>query len=454
MRQGRSICRWPQLVAKQLSTNTHQCDLDPETRIKHPAYNEPPACSSPSAIPSVLPSLRAVLGLHGTIGVPESCAWELVRLANRAIHGAYFDDYYSILVPVLPTLSESPSYMHAWLALGAILLTQRVPDGHWAQIALQCHTKAIRGLCRHICSSDIPDEWAACTVVLLHIFERYGGAQQIPSDAHVKSIRTVFLRRFNHFPPTTTHQLLLLSSLIYRVAVINIFRPLSIDEPKEYHCLDGPVNIWTSSQASSGLWQHSLWIGLTPQVFNLVFKLSTLVRLAPLNTQWLMELDRLENEVAKFNDYLTLLSLELPNERNGEQETLSSLEVQTSVAHCLFTHAFHILLIKLRGPRARQFHADNQQSSRPGLYLLNQLTKSGFTTMTLLWPAIIISLDASDPEDQSIARAFFTSLDGGGGSRSISSVRDLLKAAWELCNGKMLGTGVLFKHEIIEKVFL
>ena len=77
------------------------------------------------------------------------------------------------------------------------------------------------------------------------------------------------------------------------------FRPVSGRHLTIYHCLDEYVASCAASPVSSGLWQYSLGIGLTPQLFNTVFKLSMLVRQAPLSTSWLVKLDELEQEISE-----------------------------------------------------------------------------------------------------------------------------------------------------------
>ena len=452
--RNRSVCLWAQPVP-ELTHTAPNCSTE-GSGSKDRKCDSLARCSRLPSLTAARPSCSAAFGISNKVGIPGLCAWDLMRRANRAIHGAYFDDYYSILVPSLPIILDSSSYLHSWLALGAILLEQSVKDGHWAQVALQCHTKAVQGLYKHLCAFQEPAEWAVCTLVLLHIYERYGNARQPPSDAHAKSIRTVFLRRYSNFPPKNTSQLLQLSSLIYRVAVINIFRPQSSDDdPDEYHCLDEPVNIWASSGVSSGLWQHSLWIGLTPQVFNIVFKLSTLVRLAPLTTPWLAELDKLQDEIALYDGYLALSSpAPSSNEASAEQGGFSTLMVQSCAAHCLYICAFRVLVARLRGVSMAQSHTCNQQNSDQGLRLLQQLIDTDFVTMTLLWPAVMVSLDASTPDDQATARTFLARLDPAGGLQSINSVRRLFDAAWDVRGGRMLCSDILFKRDMVADVFL
>ncbi len=385
----------------------------------------------------------------------ESHRWEMLQRANRAIHGAYIDDHYSILVPAFPTLVESSSYTNAWLALGAVLLAKHLPpDSQLAQVAIHCHTKAIHGLLEHLRVCKVPAQWAVSTLVLLHIFERYGDTCQAPSDAHAKSIRTVFLQRYNEHPPSTTAQLLQLSSLIYRVAVINMFRPLSNDDPADYHCLDEHVAIWSSSRASTGLWQHSLWIGLTPEVFNLMFKLSTLVRLAPLTESWLSKLDQLEGEISDRDVDPALSSLAERKDDGSKESSILSLAEQSDIAHGLYYCAFRILVIRIRAFTSGRPDEGAQQLTYHGIQALHKLIQANFASMTLLWPAIIISLDARKVEEQSISTSFLSRLESPGGARSIASVRRLLGVAWELHDGNMLGSDVLFQHELTANVFL
>ena len=476
-RRGRQTCEWPESSAEpppsqttppsgaaaqchaRISTGavTASCDFNHGTKHESGVvgkYGATNAYLGPSLLTSMQPSVCAVLSQSDSVKwLSESQKWELLRQANRAIHGAYIDDYYSILVPAFPALIESSSYTNAWLALGAVLLAKHLPpDSQLAQVAIHCHTKAIHGLLEHLRVSKVPSQWAVSTLVLLHIFERYGDTYQPPSDAHAKSIRTVFLQRYNDHPPSNTTQLLQLSSLIYRVAVINMFRPLSSDDPADYHCLDKHVDAWSSSRASTGLWQHSLWIGLTPEVFNFMFKLSTLVRLAPLTEPWLSKLDQLESEMADCDVYPALSSL--AEWKDDDRERLLSLAAQSDIAHGLYYCAFRILVIKIRALASGHLDDGAQQLTYHGIQTLHKLIEANFVSMTLLWPALIISLDARKVEEQSISTSFLSRLENSGGPRSIASVRRLLGVAWQLHDGNMLGTDVLFQQELAANVFL
>lgn len=401
------------------------------------------------------PSVSSAIGLPPMADLSANTMWELVRHANRAIHGAYFDDHYTILVPFLPVIAEFSPYMHTWLALGAIQIAQQQTSSaqcRWRQTAIQCYSKALQGLNQHLCSTPIPHEWALSAVLLLHIYEKFGDNHEPPSDAHVNSARSVFIRRFTQFPPSSMRHILQLESLVYRVAVTSTFRPLPNSETS-YSYLDDLVEIWNSSNIPCGLWQHSLWISLPPQIFNVVFKLSVLLHMRVLGEAQMDDLDKLDGILRQYLQVSKLPPLLSVSDDGKDKGSCLSLVEQARAARCLYDYACQILIAKLRG-----YDATSCAIHRPshlGFQLLAELRKGNFVSPVLLWPTIIIGLTATIPDDRFITSEYVARLEHLSGSRTISSVRLLLEHAWgELSDGGMKGVNVLSDARILASVFL
>lgn len=390
--------------------------------------------------------------------IPSNTMWELVRHANQAIHGAYFDDHYTILVPFLPVMAQFPPYMNTWLALGAIQIAQQQQTSPaqcpWRKTAIQCYSKALHGLNQHLCSSQIPHEWALSAVLLLHIFEKFGDNHEAPSDAHMNSVRSVFIRRFTQFPPSSMRHILQLESLVYRIAITSTFRPLP-NAQHEYNCLDELLDIWNSSNISCGLWQHSLWISLPPQVFNLVFKLSVLLHLPTLSEAQLNEVDTLEHSLRQYKqDSVLPPSLNAADDASGNEACLSLVE-QACAAQCLYYYACQTIITKLHDPSSTSSSTAIRKFSQPGFELLARLRRANFVSPVLIWPTVIIGVAAKTPEDQHVTSEYVDSLEHLSGSRTITSVRLLLKHAWEESSeGDARGLDVLSDARILASVFL
>ncbi|ATY60071.1 Fungal transcriptional regulatory [Cordyceps militaris] len=464
LQRGHTRCTWtcePLRAVVVASSTPESCMRERQRppRSRADEYDD-------SSFPSIRPSSSFLVhfreaGLAGV--VPAAHAWEVVCHANRAVHGAYFDDHYTILVPLLPLLAEFPSYAYTWLALGAAQLAQQQPSSSdsspWRLTALKCHSKAVSGLRRHLASSPVPQEWALCCVLLLHIFEKFGDGQQQrwPSDAHVKSARGYFLHRFVECPPTSMRHMLQLESLIYRIAVTSLFRP------REDCCctfLDRFVDIWAAASSSircGGLWRHSLWIGLPPSTFNAVFKLSVLLRQVPLNAPQRAELQRVEEHLPAA--HLPPRRALLPGPPGAHRERggrpALTLDEQSHAAHCLFTSACWIVLAKTRPAAPTQDQERIRELALSGCGWLDCLIQAEFFSPVLLWPVIIIGLAAATVQEQNTATAYVNALAHTSGPRASTSVTRLFKTAWEGVNGaEPAGLDMLFDSEALATVFI
>lgn len=393
----------------------------------------------------------------GLAGVPAAHAWEVIRNANRAIHGAYFDDHYTIVVACLPLLVEFPAYTHTWLALGAAQLAQqnRPCDGHWRLMALKCHSKAIYGLRKHLESNLVPHEWALCSTLLLHIFEKFGDEQQLPSGAHVSSARRFFIHRFIQFPPTNLRHLLQLESLIYRVAVTNLFQ-LGGEGGEDYTFLDTFVQIWAASNIQCGMWQHSLWIGLQPPLFNIVFKLTILLQRAPLDhLSALCELEENMREHLRPHTSFPPRWVDRPCQLEDSSQSALSLGEQSRIAHCVYGAAAWIVILKLRNPNCGNQQEPLEEISRLSYRFLRYLTRAKFFSPVLLWPMIIIGLTASNLEEQTTVALYINELADVSGSRASASAVGLLSRAWGRAeNEDGAGIDALLDSEDLTTVFI
>jgi hypothetical protein len=132
-----------------------------------------------------------------------------------------------------------------------------------------------------------------------------------------------------------------------------------------------------------------------------------------------------------------------------------SLADQARAAHCLYAYACHIITTKLRDPESTQSGDQVRRVSRLGFRLLAYLAKAGFLSPVLIWPAAIISLAASSPEDQDIATLYINGLAHKSGSQAIISVMRLLHLAWTRTSKEWAaGTNILFDFEALGDVFI
>ena len=369
--------------------------------------------------------------------ISSSYLWDLARLSNHVLHGAYFDDGYSLLPLSMPILSDSPAYMNMWLSLSAMRIAQQSSsDNRWLGAALRHHNKALQALGKHLSSSKPPEDWVLCTILLLHIFEKFGSAEQPPSFAHLAVARPLFLQRYAKKPPTTIHQILQIESLIYRIAITCIFHR---EASAEYEAVSELIALCDTSRMDCDLWRHSLWIGLPASLFDVVYKLSFLLRCWPLPNEWLDELDELEGRlIAHQNEKQLVFQEQSDRDRVIAEQSYASLQ--------LYTSACFILLAKLR--RGKEIPVE-QGVSAPGFEIIEHLTKSNFMSPVLLWAVAVIGLAAATDLDRDIIRQYVNGLEPYSGLRATRSVLALLHSAWV---GD--GTDALFNDILLSNTFI
>ena len=360
--------------------------------------------------------------------------WDLARLSNHVLHGAYFDDGYSLLPLSMPILSDSPAYMNMWLSLSAMRIAQQSStDNRWLGAALRHHNKALQALGKHLSSSKPPEDWVLCTILLLHIFEKFGSAEQPPSFAHLAVARPLFLQRYANKPPTTIHQVLQIESLIYRIAITCLFHT---ERNAQYGSVSELIALCDTSRMDYGLWRHSLWIGLPARLFDVVYKLSFLLRCCPLSDTWLDELDDLEGQLLAYHNEKQMVC------QGGRSERDNVIAEQSYASLQLYTCACFIILAKLRGE-------DSGGVAKPGFEIITQLTASNFMSPVLLWAVAVIGLAATTDLDRDIIRTYVNGLEPYSGLRATRSVLALLHSAWEGA-----GTDVLFDDTLLSATFI
>ncbi|KAJ3497066.1 hypothetical protein NLG97_g2187 [Lecanicillium saksenae] len=440
--RGYKDCIWPESLSPSASS-PKQGDANPD----------------PTLLPRAQPSSVFLPRICESTGIPSEHAWQAICHANRAIHGAYFDDHYTIVVPFFPLVAEFPAYAYTWLALGAAQLAQHNParDSYWRLMALNCHSKALCGLRKHLESSPEPQEWALCSTLLLHIFEKFGDEHRPPSDAHVISARGYFLRQFIQRPPTNMRHTLQLESLIYRVAVTSLFRT-SDSLIQDYNFLDPFVETWETHSARGSLWQHSLWIGLQPPAFNAVFKLSNLLQCVPLSAPQMSEVDNIEHEMAKHLESHSILPSGwalVVQELEQERPPKMTLAEQSLTAHCIFGAAAWIVINKLRTPQITHDDEPVRELVHIACRFLKCIMQANFFSPVLIWPTIIIGLAASQPEDRTLAARYINRLADVSGPRASASVMGLFARAWGQDDTDYVpGLSLLFDSATLATVFI
>lgn len=354
----------------------------------------------------------------------------------------------------LAVLAESPPYVHMWISLAAMSVAQHQPglahSDAWLREALDHHSKALQAVGRHVskASSLPPEDWALCTMLLMHMFEKFGSPDHAPSFAHLAAARPLFIQRFAGRPPCSVHEVLQVESLIYRIAITSTFHT-----SRDAH--DGWVSdlvaLCASYRGDYSMWRHSLWISLPLPIFDAIFRLSLLLRRpAALLPRHLALLDTLERELLRGNTQQQELVLLV-----GSASRREAIAEQAHSALELYICACLVLVARLRSGKDSPASERERDVSAPGFKIIHRLAEAGFASPVLLWPSIILGLAADNAPDRDTIAAYISALKPYSGLRATTSVLRLLSSAWmEPETNVKGGTNVLFHPALLTHVFI
>lgn len=374
---------------------------------------------------------------------------DLVLLGNQVVHGARFDDRYTLLSFNISHFADSPPLLHSWLSICAMHAAQQHDSltpisSPWFRVALYFHGRAVHGLAAHLNSAPIVADWALCSIILLHVYEKLCDDGKPPCLAHVAAARKIFLERINR-SPDSSYQVIQLESLVYRIAVMSIFhRPLQT----HYESVSELAEVSKSAQFDGhDLLRHSLWASVPLAMYDIVYKLSFLFGRQPLNADWISKLDELE---AVLVSHYKAIPLPVPEHHPNQSGLLAE---QASCTLALYTYACLVIVAKLREPDATSLSAKVQTASAPGFCMLQHLTEINFMSPVVLWPACILGLTAESSVDRLNVTNYIKHSAQNTGIKATRSVLCLLDKAWhsaEFSNG----LDILFDDQALSSVIM
>lgn len=241
------------------------------------------------------------------------------------------------------------------------------------------------------------------------------------------------MQRYAEHPPKTIHGVLQIESLIYRMAITSTFYQSG---NAQYESVSELIELCNQSQVDCGLWRHSLWIGVPQSIFDIVYKLSFLLKSIPLTGAWLDELDVIEGKLTMHRDEKQVL-------HEGQSQRENVIAEQAYISLQLYTRACFVILAKLRG---REVRFDD---IAPGFATVEHLSRTNFISPVLLWPVAIIGLCATTEQDRGWITAYVDALEPYSGLRATKSVSRLLGTSW---GGR--GSDVLFDDTLLSSTFI
>lgn len=438
-RNGRRECVWP-----PPSSAFSESGSQPNHAVDAADSSPYPSLTSDTSLLRPPQSRVSVIADFPCLShIPTGSFWFLAQQCNHVMHGAYFDDRYTLLVPTIPLLEDCPPLLHAWVACSSILVSQWNSGNHmWREIALRYRGKALRGLAQALTISRTPEAWMLAVILILHMFEKFGDDPHQPSYIHMASACNIFVRQFMEVPPVSLHSVLQLQCLIYRIAVTSTFHTQGhID----FDSVDKLVQLCpqVTAQSELGIWQHSLWVDMPLTVFDTVYKLSFLLRQAPLNATFAAALNQIEDTLKELHESSSMVVAVTA----CSGHTLASLE-QSHASQYLYTCACLILAAKLRDLSTTADYPSTREVTKPAIQVIRHLTATHLFSPILLWPVTVIGIAAITAERIAV-REYVTCLEHVSGSKTVASVLNFFASIWD-----KLDLDVLFNNELLSMVFL
>ncbi|KAH7129522.1 hypothetical protein B0J13DRAFT_611270 [Dactylonectria estremocensis] len=408
--------------------------------------------TSPLQLCSLSPS---TIFTECTKGLPSCSLVDLLQVFDQATSGHDFGHEYSLLAQGFSSLSRSRSMLHAWLSCSAMLISQFQPG--WRTHALDQYTKAIRELRINIRKGvDVQDESNFATVLILHVFGRFGDFGNNSTTAHLAAAAKLY--SVINRPPSSAHQALTLEAFIYQIAINSTFRPSCLPN---YQDLSRIIGLWSSSSALQNIaaggyfMKAGLSVWLPIWSFDIIFKASHLLHhrkgMSANNIQTKlhelqMQLNDLEQEVSAITSAYdggsrVSSSAEPMFYRSGtsiDGETTSLSDPRSSFPHAKLTNeGFHmrelyflatnLLIAKLA---CSTITADDPNIVSIFKATLLHLRHVRSNLPCLLWAIAILGIAATSAEDRSMIAAHLEAMRHFAGERAISSVLHFLSSAW------------------------
>ncbi|RSL82307.1 hypothetical protein CEP51_005237 [Fusarium floridanum] len=392
--------------------------------------------------------------------LPSCSMVDLLQVFDRATSGHDFGGEYSLLTQGFPWLSRSPSMLHAWLSCSAMLISQFQTS--WRAHALRQYTKAIRELRRSIeYGVTVADESTFATILILHVFGRFGDVNNDPSTPHLSAAAR--LHAAINQPPSNAHHALILEAFIYQIAINSTFRPSPLEG---YEGLSRVIRLWSDSSvlqqsaSSPQLKNAGLSAFLPIWTFDIIFKASHLLhnrhnitsdelleKLRQLQTQ----LDKLQEELSPGNNHLEEHNswsegdvsrneqlVPGSDEPASQGEVVISLNSDTRSPHDkhpdegfhmrnLYFLAASLLILKLACPAATVHDSNVTTLFKSALFHLRHVRTD---LPCLLWTITVLGIAASSSQDRSVIVAHVEAMRHFAGERAATSVLQFLAPTW------------------------
>lgn len=206
---------------------------------------------------------------------------------------------------------------------------------------------------------------------------------------------------------------------MFRIAINSTFHPELL---RTYTYLETLATLYMGSPAlqHSGMesFRRALWLGLPPELFDIIYKIAFLQRKVPLASgQWFeaVALGRRLNE------------LNLPKPPFGASNPQSEFEVAMYYIRRLYIAAAEIILVKIMHLKVKAADGSIQRMLRSAL---DEMVSFNTVTPLLMYPVAVLGTAAILDEDRELITSHLDRMRPISGDREVDSVVRFLQTAW------------------------
>ncbi|RDW71514.1 hypothetical protein BP6252_08077 [Coleophoma cylindrospora] len=359
----------------------------------------------------------------------------------------YLDRRMTILAQALPLAATSPPLAYAFLACGSALMSKMTSEDAEYQLSRCFQTMAISRISSDMMTS--PTEVMALAVMLLHIYEETYCDIENPNLYHLKGGLALMDLAIARGPLITTIQHMAMELCLYHIARSSTFSGVKSEPLPDDYISSRLVALDLSarSQGKEPSWRSDSFLGFTPELFDIVFRLSLLRRKVPLQ-----DLDQLKADqiAARLKDLRPrLFSMDgLP------PVTFSEFPPDMLYTAQLYHLACGLLLLKICKVSLRENDLEVQILIEEAMQIFRTVSLAALRSPPLAWPLIILSCGTTKKADQQLLRSpiEYSSIADRLGS-SMYTLR-FLDCVWHGDGGNNgVGLDALFHDELLCTVF-
>ncbi|KIW17940.1 hypothetical protein PV08_05135 [Exophiala spinifera] len=313
------------------------------------------------------------------------------------------------------------------VSCSSIVLSQK--QDTWQQVAIRHHCEALRSLTLEMSegsmSASAVVESSLAVIMMLHMFERFDSSSKPRTCAHLLAAQAIFLEACSTELIKTSLGALLLEAFVYRISINSVFH---LELVKGYDSMGALTRLLMSSptmkRGETAPFRRSLWLGLPPDVYGSLYKVSCLLRMTPLDSKQ-------RNEGIRLSQQLRDLELDEPLDGESDQDDSAGIHQLAARVRHLHLAAAQLILWKILYQDIKASDGRVQQLLHKTMARLSPFQgPAPHVTTVMICPLAILGTAAVQPRDREFLKFQLNSLRSMAGVQELDSVLSFWDDVW------------------------